>query len=799
MRQDVRLACRGLWRNRAVAAVGIASLAIGIGLNTTIFSIIDGVMLRPLPFEDVERLVVLETHRRGDEAGVSWLDLRDWKAAASSVETIAGIAQGSMTVTDGAGDPERYQGARVSWDLFRMLRTRPILGRDFTEDDDRPGAPDVALISHVLWTTRFQSDPATVGRQMRINGRPHTVIGVMPEGFAFPENQRLWTPLGPTSPGAARDSRNLFTFARLRPAITVEQGRADLAAVSDRLGRDYPTTNDGWQAHVKTLDRALIPQDVTLVLSLMMAGATLVLFIACSNVANLLLARAAARRRELAVRLALGAGRWRIVRQLLTEGVVLAVVSVPLGLVIALFGLRAISAQIPVDDIPYYIRWQVDARALAYSITIAVSTALVFGLAPALQTTRGEMQETLKEGGRGNSGARALLRNALVVAQVALALVALVGALLFVRSFRNLDTYQLGFDTGSSLTLRFFMAGEPYTPVGAKTRRVEDIVTRVEALPGVRAAFASNLVPIQGGGGGGPIEIEGRPPDERFRVGISMPGTTPHVLPVLGERLVRGRDFADTDANQPVAIVNQTLARRVWPDEDPIGRRFRRWSETESNPWFTVVGIAPEMRLFGVDFTDSQAPLVAFVPYAYGEAVSTGLTIRVAGDPASFVPAVRAAIRASDPGLAVYDVRTLEEVRRREFWEYGLYGWIFGTIGVMGVLLAAVGVYGVLAYSVSQRTQEIGVRVALGAGRSHVLGLVVGQGLRLAALGVVIGLFLAAFGTPLARSLLYNVSPFDPVSFVAVSALLLAVALIASYVPARRASRVAPVEALRQE
>jgi putative ABC transport system permease protein len=522
-----------------------------------------------------------------------------------------------------------------------------------------------------------------------------------------------------------------------------------------------------------------------------------VLFIACSNVANLLLARATARRHELAMRVALGAGRGRIVLQLLTEAVVLALASVPLGILLATAGIRLIWSQVPPDSIPYYVQFTVDARSLAYAVAVAVITSLVFGLVPALQITRRELQDNLKEGARGSIGRGAVVRNALVVSQVSLALVALVGALLFVRSFTNLDRFRVGFDTVSALSLRFFMSGEPYSSKGAMTLRVEDIVRRVEALPGVKAVFASNHVPLGGGGIGATIEVEGRATDQRQE--ISFIAATPHVFPTLGVPVRPGRNFADADANRAVAIVNESMAKRLWPDENATNRRFRIVDPADMPEWMTVIGVAPDLHLWGVDPGNSQVPMTAFAPYKYGESANTGLTIRMAGDPATLTRAVRAAIRESDPNLPIFNVRTLEESRLREFWQFALYGWIFGVIGVVGVLLASTGVYGVLAYSVSQRTREIGVRVTLGASQLQVLQLVVGQGLTLTTTGVIIGLVLAAFGTPLARSLLYNVSPFDPFSFIAVSLLLIAVALVASYVPARRATKVDPVVALRQE
>ena len=802
--QDVRYAVRALWNSKAFATVAILCLGFGIGLNTTIFSIIDGVLLKPFPYTDPDRILIVgaRNERAGGESGLSFLDMRDWKEATGAFSTIAATRISAMTVADTGGEPERLSGGAVSWDLFPLLGTAPVLGRGFSADDDKPNAEGVVLLSHQVWVTRYQSDGNILGRRILINARPFTVIGVMPPNFAFPENQRLWIPLAPETAKDSRNLRYLFAFGRLKPDVTPERALEDLNAIAGRLAEQYPTTNEGWTARIETLRQAFIPPDVPLVLYLMMAGVTLVLFIACSNVANLLLARASNRRREFAVRTAVGAGRGQIVRQLLTESVVLGVVSVPLGVLLALTGTRLIASQMPPDQVPYYIRWEVDERSLMYAIAVAVSTALVFGLVPAFQATRGAVHETLKEGTRGNSIRRSLLRSSLVVVQMSLALVALVGALLFVRSFVNLDSYEVGFDTKPIMTMRFYMTGERYEPPGAKAQRVEDVVRRIEGLGGVQAAFASSLIPIWGGGSGGEVEIEGKPVIQGSSAPrITFTGVSPHFYKTLGVPLLRGRDFTDAEgwSRTPVAVINQTMAARHWQDGDAIGRRFRMRNNNDGGEWFTVIGVAPDVKLFGIDPSDSAPPGAAFVPYAYQEVLSTGLTIRVAGDPASIAAPARTEIRASDPNMATYWVRTLEEVRRVSFWQYGLYGWIFGTIGIVGLLLAAVGVYGVLSYSVSQRTQEIGVRVALGASHSHVLRLIVGQGLLLAGIGVVIGLALAASGMPLARSLLYNVSPFDPFTFVAVSIFLLSVAFLASFVPARRATRVDPLIALRGE
>jgi putative ABC transport system permease protein len=799
--QDVRYALRNLWHSKGFATVAILCLGFGIGLNATIFSVIDGVLLKPYPYPDPERILVVGQQRlRADgRAGLSYLDMRDWKEANSGFTTIAAVAGRSLTISDRGADAERYLGAGVSWDLFPMLGTPPILGRGFSAEDDRPGAGNVVLLGHDLWTRRYHGDERIIGQSILVNGRPHVVIGVMPPGFAFPNNQRLWVPLEPIVSQDPRNFRGLFAFGRMKPGVTMERARQELDAIAGRLAVEYPATNEGWTSHLRTLRDAFLPPEVPLVLYLMMAGVTLVLFIACSNVANLLLARAAGRRREISVRTALGAGRGRIVGQLLTESVVLGLVSVPLGIALAAVGTKLIAAGMPPDQVPYYVQWELDWRSVGYTVFVAAATALVFGLFPALQVSRGNLHETLKEGTRGNTVTRSFLRSSLVVLQVAFALVSLVGALLFVRTFMNLGGSDLGFDPRPLMSMRFFLTGDVYDAEDAKLRRVEDVVRRVEALPGVRSAFASNLVPLSGGGGGGMVIIDGRPSLKGEQSDISLIAVTPHLNATLGIS-TRGRDFTDAEgwSHSPVAIVNQTMARRFWPDGEALGGRFRL-SETPKVEWFTVVGVSPDVNLFGINPSNDQAPAVAYVPYAYQQTLNTGLTVRVDGDPASITSAVRSELRAADPNLPMFQARTITEARRLSYWQYGLYGWIFGTIGVMGLLLAAIGVYGVLSYSVSQRTQELGVRVALGAGRRDILRLVVGHGLVLAAIGIVAGLALAAAAMPFARSLLYNVSPFDPLTFTAVATFLVMIAFLASYVPARRATRVDPVVALRGE
>jgi putative ABC transport system permease protein len=804
--QDFWYALRSLWHSKAFAAVAIACLGFGIGVNTTIFSIVDGVLLKPMPYADPDHLLsvgVLDEHDTGRDATptLSYLDLRDWRDATTSFSSFGALSGRSLTVVDGAGDPERYTGAAVSWDLFPTLGIAPAIGHGFTPEDDQPTGGAAVLLSDDLWQTRYQADRSVIGHTITVNALPRVVVGVMPPGFKFPNNQKLWIPLTSVVAKDARDARGLLVFGRLKPGVTNVRAAQDVAGVSRQLAAQYPTTSQGSVGAIRTLREVFIPSDVMLIIWMMMAGVTLVLFIACSNVANLLLARATGRRRELSVRAALGAGRRRIIRQLLTESVVLSLLSVPIGVLIAEVGTRLIAADMPVDQVPYYIRWEVDWRSLAYTLVVALATALAFGVFPALQASGGNLHDTLKEGTRGNSVSRSPLRSALVVVQIALALVALVGALLFVRSFQKLDGYDLGFDTRPLMTMRFYMPGEVYDQPDAKVHRVEDIVRRVEALPSVEAAFASNLVPIGGGGGGGRVIIDGRPVDKGKEQSIAFTGVTPHFYQTLGIGLTQGRNFTDMEAwsRTPVAIISRSMAKRFWPGEDPLGKRFQMPGNTDAPDWFTVIGVAPDIKQDAVNPGSTEARPAAYVPYNYQQTLSTGLTIRVHGDPASITGAVRAAIRASDPNLPLALARTMEDVRRLSFWQFGLFGWIFGVIGAVGLLLASIGVYGVMSYSVSQRTQEIGVRVALGASRSHVVRLVVGHGLILATIGVGVGLLLAPVGTWIGRSQFYGVSPFDPLTFIAVCFVLVAVAFVASYLPALRATHVDPVVALRGE
>jgi putative ABC transport system permease protein len=787
------------------------------------FTIVDSMLLRPLPFAHPERLTDLwsaQLEQGRHRTTVSYPDFVDWRANARSFETMAGVQSRSLTFSD-TNEPERVEGAAVSAGLFAMLGIAPALGRDFVAADDSPGAPAVVILSDDLWQRRYHADPAVIGRSLTLNGQPSTVVGVLPPRVKFPFNQVAWIPLAPVAHAARRADRDLQVFGLLRPGVSRQQAHDELNAVARRLADTY-ADNDGWSALVRPLVEYYVPNEVRLVTLTALGAVTLVLLIACANVANLLLARATVRSREMALRSAIGASHLRIARQLLTESTLLGVISAPLGVAVTFIGLGLFNSAMTFDDVPYiYVGWHIDARTLAFTVAVAFATGLVFGLAPAMQFSRPNLNDALREGGRtGAGGGRNRVRNLLVVGEVALSLVLLVGASLFMRSFLNLQLASGGFDTAQLLTLRIYLPGESYEQDGAKGRRVSDIVSRIEGLAGVEAAAASNLVPLDGGGGVSRLEVEGVATEAGRERRTFFAGVTPHFFRVLDLPMIRGREFTEAEGEQAVrlALVNVSFARRFLagseiastaPDAnrlrgaadlgaiDPVGRRFRLLDAESGTDWLTVIGVVPDILVD--EISDREPTPGVFLTYPHQETPNTGLIVRTTQPPASLTSAVRAAIRESDPALPVFGAQTMEELRRLGFWQFELFGWMFTTFGALAIVLASVGVYGVLAYSVSQRTQEIGVRMALGASAEAVRRMILAQGLRLAAVGIAFGL-VGAFGiTRVIGTLLYDVTPTDPISFGLVAVVLAAVAAAASYLPARRATHVDPVVSLRGE
>jgi len=823
--QDLRYAVRSLSRAPVTSAAAVLCLALGIGATATMFSVLDSTLLRPLPFAEPERLTdmwsaQLEQGRRRTSS--SYQDFVDWRSSAQSFDAMAGVQFRSLTFSD-TDEPERVQGAAVSAGLFRLLGIAPALGRDFVEADDRPGAPGVVVLSDDLWRRRYNADPGVVGRAMTINGRPSTVIGVLPPRVKFPFNQVAWVPLAPLAHASKRDERSLQIFGRLRDGVTRDQAHAELNAIARRLAETHKE-NDGWSTVVRPLVDYFVPNEVRLVSMTAMGAVTLVLLIACANVANLLLARATVRSREMALRSAIGAGRMRIVRQLLTESGVLGLAAVPLGIGVAFIGLGLLNSAMTFDDVPYiYAGWHIDTRMLAFTIAVAVATGMIFGLAPALQASRPNLVDALREGSRSGTGsARHRARSVLIVGEIAVSLVLLIGASLFMRSFLNIQQASAGFDAADILTLRFYMPGEAYEAGGVKDTRVADIVRRVGSLPEVEAAAASNLIPLDGGGDVSRLEVEGLTVEAGRDRRTFYAGVTPRFFDVLGLPIVRGRALSEgeADTRAPVALVNVSFARRYFAGDqpapatataetprlrgaadlgatDPVGRRIKLLDAVSGTEWLTVVGVVPDIL---VDEIGDQEPAPAvFVSYGHLETPNTGLIVRTSRSPALVTSAVRAAIKASDPGIPVFAVQTMEDVRRLGFWQFELFGWMFATFGGLAIVLASVGVYGVLAYSVSQRTHELGVRLALGASPATLRRMILGHGLRLAGIGIGIGLIGALAITRVIGSLLYDVTPTDPVSFGLVTGVLVTIAAMASYLPARKATRVDPLTSLRAE
>jgi predicted permease len=799
----ISVAWRTIASRPAFSLLVIACLALGVAVNTTVFAVFDAILWRPYDFAQPERLAVLRliNPRNGGDAGLAMAAFHDVRRESRSYTAVAGVVSRSMTITEGE-EPERLEGAAVSWNLFAMLGKPPQLGRSFRQDEDAGAPPTVVLISDVLWRRRFNADSSVIGRTIQVDGRPHTVVGIMPPRFKFPEIAELWVPLGDLGRSDTRAARYVQAYARLRDGVSHAEGGREFTALIERLERDHGLAAEGWKGDPQELRRYFIPDDIRLVVLAMFGAVTFVLLIAVANVANLTLARAAARGREIAIRSALGAGRARIVRQLVAEAILMALIAGVLSVPLARLGLSLIDRGMPAGDaVPYYIQWSIDHRVVLYTVLVSILVGITFGLLPALHATSGDLQAALREGGRGTSSGvqKNRTRATLVVAEVALALVLLVGASLFVRSFLSMQKELVGMDTSRVTTMRFFLQGTEYDSAFARQQRIEDIIRRVEALPGVESAAASSLIPLDGGGRWSRADVEGRAYREEDAPWMWWSGVTAHWASTLGLTITAGRDLTagESAGESPVAVIDQQLATALWPNDDPLGRRFRMAGDPDTT-WFTVVGVVRHFRQGQLSDRDEN-PASVYVPLHYLVPRTTGLLVRTAGDPASLSTPVRAAVRAADPVLPVFDAMTMDEVRRLSFWQYGLFGWMFGVFGGVALVLAAIGVYGVISYGVAQRTQEFGVRLALGAQRRDVLRMVVRHGLALAGTGIVVGV-LGAFGvTRLVGSLLVNVTPTDPVSFVGVSGFLAAVALVASLMPARRATAVDPIIALRSE
>ncbi len=804
--QDLRYSLRVIRKHPVASAVIVATLALGIAANTAMWAGFDAWIVRPLPLEDPDTLVTLAETQPRLGAGrhpISPANLRDWQEQSRTLSEIAAYDRRMFNFYH-RYEPQRVAGASVSAGLFPLLGVAPARGRHFLESEDRPGGPLVAILSHHAWQIRFDGDPEIVGKTVRLDDRLHEIVAVMPPGFKFPEWAELWTPLALDPDELPRGERFLEAIGRLAPGATLETARAELGAIAERLAKLYPESNSGWGVSVLPVREEWVPPVIRVALLSSLGAAFFVLLIICANVANLMLAQATGRQRETALRAALGASRRRLVRQALTESTLLALAAGALGTALGGWGVRWMKSWAPIEP-PYMFEFAVDGRALAYTLLVSLAAGLVCGLAPVVRSSGLDLAETLKSGGRSGEGVRgSRMRDALVVLELAFCVLLVVGALLMVKSFLEEQRIDTGYRTRGVLTLRLSLTGEAYDDPRQRVAFLDRALDRLASLTGVETVGATSHLPASRSGWETVrLEAEGRParPGEEPRT--TRYAVSREYLETLDVSVTAGRPFTASEVldGGEVAIVSESLAAHLWPGEDPLGRRLRTVGEEETGPWRTVVGIAGHVDP-GHSMVDSggRPRSQLYVPYGAEPAAMVTLALRSDADVASLAPAVRSELRRVDPGVPVSEVLPIERAIEKVQWVSRYFGRLFTLYAAIALLIAALGVYGITADSVSRRRREMGIRIALGARPGDLLRQVlVRHGLRLGVLGVAIGLVAAL---PLARflsSMLYRVSASDPAVFAGVGLLLAAMAGLASYLPARQAARVDPIETLRFE
>ncbi len=813
---DLRYALRALIKSPAFSLIAIAALAFGIGANTAMFSVVNAILLRPLPFPQSDRLVTIwQTNPAVAKMGfplapTSVPDFQDWRTQAKSFEAISAL-EGWNTNLTGDGEAERLDGAAVSANLFSLLHVEPLLGRGFVEGEDQRGRNQVVILSSELWQRRFGGDRSIIGRKLILDQEPYTVVGVMPPGFTFPTDTgmpaymtfgahcAIWTPFAPSEGRIKnRGAHNIAVVARLRPGVSLTSAQAEMKTLAAGFAQKYPDSNKDWGIAVESLQKqAAAGSERTLVVLMCAVGC--ILLIACANVANLLLARGLGRQKEIAIRRALGASRWRIVRQLLTESVLLALVGGVLGIVLAIWGTDLLLAIAPAS-LPRLNDVRIDGSVLAFTVLASLATGLLFGLAPALQSSRIGLSEKLKEGDRGSTAGHARLRNGLIVSEVALALILLIAAGLLIESFAQLARVRPGFNPESLITFNIALPDNPYRDRAKASAFFEQVVRRIETIPGVKSAAAGNVLPLSGAEEIDGFEIEGRPaPPHRQITTANFRWVTPHYFSTLQIPLQRGRAFTERDNREApaVAIIDETMARLYFPGVNPIGQRFKGTDEKKKPQPREIVGIVGDVRHASLDA--KPAPHIYF-PHAQNGVGLMTVAVRSAGtEPTALLTQVRREIASVDPNVPIADIRTMTQMVASSVAPWRFTMALLSVFAGVALLLASVGIYGVLAYSVNQRRREIGIRMSLGAQRRDVLQLFLSQGMVVTLIGIAIGLGGAWGATRIMRSLLYSVSPTDLRVFLAVPLAFALVAFLASFFPARKASRVNPIVALREE
>jgi predicted permease len=806
--KDVSYGIRTMIKKPGFTAVAVIALALGIGANSSIFSVVNAVLLRPLPFKNPDQLVIVnETVRREtvETRPASYPDFIDWRNQNQSFEDIAAFDSPSFSLT-GTGEPERIPGEIVSASYFPILGIQPAVGRTFLpEEDVTPDQSPVAVISYKLWQRRFAADSDLLGKTIKINERDFTVVGIMPQGFeGVSGTSEIWAPMmmittfGSASALETRGNRWHSVIARLKPGVSLEQAQSDMDAIASRLEQEYQGTNKDRGVQIVAAHEAAVG-DMRPTLIVLLGAVCFVLLIACANVANLLLARATVRQKEVAIRTALGASRGRLIRQLLTESVLLALAGGALGLLLAVWGKDLLVAFVG-NQIPSYIKPNIDTRVLGFTLLVSLLTGIVFGLVPALQASKFGLNELLKEGSRGSTGgaSRHRIRRALVITEVALALMLLIGAGLMLRSFERLQAFNPGFEADNLLTVRMNLP-RSYTPEQARAFQ-QQLVERIESLPGTKSVGLSSDVPLDGNTSATMVPIEGLvPPDDDIRVYTHS--VSPNFFATMGIPLLAGRDFTVHDNNQAprAVIISESMARRLWPGQDPTGKRISTSRDQNRNRvWDQIVGVAGDVKYRTLIRDQNNDPDI-YLPLLQNPNRGFALALRTTGDPSGLVSAIRGEVKSLDSNLPISDIATMQQRMKNNTARTRFSTLLLGVFACVAMLLAVVGIYGVMSYSVTQRSHEIGIRMALGAARRDVLKLVVGEGLALVAAGVAVGLVGAFAATRVLASQLYSVSATDPVTFSVVSLVLAGVGLAACAVPARRATKVDPMVALRYE
>jgi predicted permease len=816
--QDLRYGARMLFKNPGITFVVVLALALGIGANTAIFSVVDAVLLRPLPYPESDRLVFLnETTKVMDEISISYPNFTDWRNQNQVFEKIGVYNRSSYNLT-GVGDAERIITGQVSADMFAALRAKPALGRLFTNDEDKPDGTPVVLLSYPLWQRRFGGQANILNQQLMLNNKSYTVIGIMPEGFQFPTRVEMWVPVGQLSGDATWLARGnhpgLYGVARLKPGVSFAQAKAEMDTIAANLEKQYQDSNAGNGIGLHPLLEVFVG-DVRRPLWVLFAAVAFVLLIACANIANLLLARAQSRQKEMAIRSAMGAGRWRIARQLLTESVLLALIGGTVGMLVAQWGIKLILYISP-DALPRSKEVGLDWRVLAFTIGLSFATGLLFGLVPALQASVVDVHETLKETGRGTSG-KHWLRSSLVVVEVATTLVLLVGAGLMIRSFYRLQKVNPGFSYEHLTSFTVALPLKKYKESEQREQFYNRLLENLRGLPGVEATAAASGLPLGNNGWQTGFVVDGRPRPPRDQTplmeaclvtpdyfkAMNIPVKSGRVFDSHDDRSwVAGKDLSklDDDEKQMAPlnsiVIDEEFARRYWPGEEAVGKRIAMGSEKDPR-FLTVLGVVGRVKMESLG-TDSKR-VQGYFPFA--QIPSGGMTVilKAAGDPNQLIAAVRQQVKAIDPDQPIYSVRTMDDIRAESVAPERLNLTLLSIFAGIALVLAVVGIYGVMSYTVTQRTHEIGIRMAIGAQPRDVFRMVIGQGMMLALIGVVAGLVLAFLLTRLMASMLFGVEPTDPMTFAAIAVLLTGVALVACYVPGRRATKVDPVVSLRYE